>query len=271
MDNITELLANVHQYHDVIVQYLKFAGILIFGFLFLSSFIRFIFGKKAQLNRAVSSAMEILCLYIINIIVYSVGFRYEIFLAPLPFVSLSGDYISFFPILSADFTVICDQVLKILIIAFLVNIVNDILPKGKHLLSWYFFRLLAVVLAVGINYLVDLLLFSFLPQGFTDIAPTVLMIALVALVLLGSLKLIAGLALSFFDPILGALYTFFFSNFIGRELARAMATTALLTALVVALDMLEITSVYIAAAALTGYIPLLVILLALWYFVGHIL
>ncbi len=271
MEKITELLAEIGQYRDEIIQYLKFAGILIFGFLFLSSLIRFLFGKKAQLNRAVSTAMEILCLYIINIIVYTVGFRYEIFLSPLPFVSISGDYITLFPILTADFTVICSQVLKILIIAFLVNIVNDFIPKGNHLLTWYFFRLLTVVLAVGINYLADLLLGMFLPQGLTEIAPAVLMVTLVVLVLLGSLKLLTGVALAFFDPLLGALYTFFFSNYIGRELARAMVTTALLTALVVVLNTLGITAAYIAAAALTGYIPLLAILLALWYIIGHIL
>lgn len=271
MEAINELLVTIEQHRDEILQYLKFSGILIFGFLFISSLFRFLFGKKAQLNRAVSSAMEILGLYIINIVIYAMGLRYAFFLSPLPFVQLSGAHLRVFPILTAEFTAICDQVLKILIIAFFVNILNDVIPTGKNLLSWYFFRLLTVVLAVGANYVIDLLLGLFLPQGFTEIAPTVLMIALVALVLLGSLKLLTGLALAFLDPIVSGLYTFFFSNFIGRELARAMVTTALLTGLVALLNALEITTVYIAAAALTGYIPLLIILLVLWYIVGHIL
>lgn len=271
MDAINHLTDYLSRNSQEIIQWLKFAVIMLFGFLFIGSLFRFIFGKKAQLNKAVSSAMEILCLYIVNIVIFAMGVRYEIFLAPLPFVQLSGDYLTVFPILSAEFPVICDQVLQVLIIAFLVNVINDLVPEGKNVFTWYIFRLVGVAAAVAANYLMALLLGRYLPQGLTEIAPTILMIALVALVLLGALKLIVGTALVFLDPIISALYTFFFSNFIGRQLARAMVSTALVTALVVALNALEITTIYIAAAALLGYIPLLILMLALWYLVGHIL
>jgi hypothetical protein len=88
---------------------------------------------------------------------------------------------------------------------------------------------------------------------------------------LGGLKILVGAALAFLDPITAALYTFFFSNFLGRALARAMVSTALLTGVVVLLDVLNIAVVPIAAAMLTSYIPLLLIILVLWYFIGHIL
>ena len=102
-------------------------------------------------------------------------------------------------------------------------------------------------------------------------AALVLLCALVALILLGSLKVFVGAAMAFLDPIIATLYTFFFSNLIGRALAQALVSTALLTALVVALNYLEIYAVHIAATALTGYIPLLLIVLVLWYLVGKIL
>lgn len=271
MEIITELQNYFDQYRDQIFQYLKLLGLLVFAFLFVSSLFRFIFGKKAQLNRAVSSAMEILCLYVINIVIYSMGIHLEVFLSPLPFVELQGEYLHIFPIFQAEFTDICDQVLKVLIIAFFVNILNDIIPDGKNVFTWYLLKLITVALAVGANYLIDLALAAFLPQGFTQIAPTILMISLVALVLLGSLKLLTGIALAFLDPIISALYTFFFSNFIGRELARAMVTTALVTGLVALVNALGITSAFIAAVALTGYIPLLLTLFMVWYLIGHIL
>lgn len=271
MEIFHDLLTFYTENRDNILQYGKFLGLLIFGLLFVSSMFRFLFGKKAQINRAVSSAVEILCLYVINVVICSLGVSYELFLSPLPFVSIHAEYLHVFPILQADFTIICDQVLKILIIAFIVNIFNDIVPKGEHVITWYLFRLFTVVLAVAANYGIDLLLHTFLPQGFTDIAPTILMCTLVALVLLGSLKLLTGIALAFLDPIVSALYTFFFSNFIGRHLARAMVSTALITGLVVLLNVLGITSVCIAAAALSAYIPLLLILFVVWYIVGHIL
>ncbi len=270
MDQIWNSMGAVQEQAETIVQYAKFLGIVVVGFLLLSSLFKFIF-KKSQLNRAVSSAVEIFCLYVINIVLYALGIHWKLFLSPLPFVSIENDMLMIFPILEADFTVICGQVLRVLIIAFLVNILNDVVPKGKNVFTWYFFRLLTVVLAVGANYVADLLLTNVLPANLMEIAPTVLLMALGALILLGSLKLIAGVALSFMNPIVGALYTFFFSNIIGKELARSLVTTALLTGLVVALNLLELTIIPIAATALTAYIPLLAIVLVLWYIIGHIL
>ncbi len=270
MNDIENVVNGVQQNADSMLQYVKFLGILIVGFLLLSSLCKFIF-KKSQLNKAVSSAVEILGLYVINIAIYALGLRWELFLSPLPFMSIENDTLTVFPILNADFTVICGQVLRILIIAFLVNILNDFIPKGKKIITWYFFRFLTVVLAVGANYLADILLTMVLPADLMEIAPTVLLITLIALILVGSLKLLSGLAIAAANPIIGGLYTFFFSNIIGKELARALVTTALLTALVVALNMLGLTLIPIAASALTAYIPLLFVVLVLWYIVGHIL
>lgn len=267
----SEIIGQLQQISVSAVQYAKFVGILIFGILFISSLTRFLFGKEAQINLAVTSAMEILCVYIINTVIFALGLQLQQFLTPLPFVTLVEDYLLIYPILSAEFTDICQHVLKLLIIAFLVNLLNEFIPKGERLITWFVLRFLTVIASVAVIYFADLALNTFLPQGFADIAPTVLLCALVALILLGSLKVFVGAAMAFLDPIIAALYTFFFSNFIGRALAKAMVSTALLTALVVALDYLEITVVHIAASALTGYIPLLLIVLALWYIVGKIL
>ena len=192
MDQILDLLNVVQTQKETVVAYAKFIGVLVFGFLLVSSLFRFIFGKKAQLNHAVSAAVEILCLYVINIVIYSLGLHWKVFLSPLPFMSIEGDSLHIMPVLSTDFSLVCEQVLKVVIIAFL-------------------------------------------------------------------------------DPIIGALYTFFFSNIIGRNLAKALVTTALVTALMALLEQLELTTIFIAASGLTAYIPLLVIVLVLWYIIGHIL
>lgn len=267
----SQLIGQLQQISVSAVQYAKFLGILIFGILLISSLTRFLFGKKAQINLAVTSAMEILCVYVVNTVIYALGLQLQQFITPLPFVTMVEDYLLIFPILSAEFTDICHHVLRLLIIAFLVNLINEFIPKGEHVITWFLLRFITVVLSVAVIYLADLALNTYLPQGFAEIAPTVLLCTLVALILLGSLKVFVGAAMAFLDPIIAALYTFFFSNFIGRALAKAMVSTALLTALVVALDYLEIAVVHIAASALMGYLPLLLIVLALWYLVGHIL
>jgi hypothetical protein len=267
----SQILANLDQIRVNTLQYAKFVGILIFGILFISSLTRFLFGKKAQINLAVTSAVEIFCVYVVNILIYALGLNLQQFLTPLPFVAMVEDYLILYPILSAEFTDICHHVLKLLIIAFLVNAVNDFIPKGEHVITWFLLRFLTVVLAVLVICGTEMLLGAYIPQGLAEIAPTVLVCCLVALILLGGLKILVGAALAFLDPITAALYTFFFSNFLGRALARAMVSTALLTGVVVLLDVLNIAVVPIAAAMLTSYIPLLLIILVLWYFIGHIL
>ena len=54
----------------------------------------------------------------------------ELFLSPLPFMSIEGDYLHIMPVLSADFSLVCEQVLKVVIIAFVVNILEGVMPKG---------------------------------------------------------------------------------------------------------------------------------------------
>ena len=99
----------------------------------------------------------------------------------------------------------------------------------------------------------------------------VLLIILIASLLLGALKLLVGGVLAFVDPILAILYTFFFATVVGKQLSKAILTAGLLTALVYLMNSLQIVSVYIATAALTAYIPLLIVALILWYIIGNLL
>ena len=269
--DVQQVLQQAEQVRVTALQYAKFVGILIFGLLLTSSLTRFLFGKKAQINKAVTSAVEIFCVYVINVVIYALGLRLQEFLTPLPFVAMVEDYLVIYPILSAEFVDICHHVLKLLIIAFLVNLLNEFVPEGKHIVTWFLLRLITVAVSVAVIYGAELLLNTYIPQGLAEIAPTVLLCCLVALILLGAMKVLVGAALAFLDPIVAALYTFFFSNFIGRSLAKAMVSTALLTGVIVLLDVLDISVVLIAASALTAYIPLLLIVVVLWYIIGRIL
>lgn len=265
-----QLLEQVKNVGVNAMQFLKFLGILIFGFLLISSLARFLLGKKNQINHAVTSAIEIFFVYVVSVVIYSLGLQLNVFLAPLPLVAIADDYLVFFPILSAQFPVICDQVLHLLIIAFLVNLINSAIPKGQHLITWLFLRMLTVIAAIAVIYGAELLLATFVPQGLAEYAPMILLIVLIVLVLLGTLRLLVGVTMAFANPFFAALYTFFFSNFAGRALSKAILTTALLTGLVTALQSLGIFAVPIAASVLTAYIPLLLIVLGLWILIGHV-
>ena len=270
MEKINELFAALQDKVSTIIDYAIVFGILVVAFLLLGSMFRFLFGKMAQIGKAITSAMEILCLYMVCIVIYSFGLHWELFVNPLPFMTLDGDVLRLFPILDASFSQICTQVLQLLILAFLVNLMNSIIPEGKKLLPWLLWRIVTVALALGVNYATDGLLNQWLPEGLASIAPIVLIAVLVVLILLGSMKVLVGAALTIANPVIGVLYTFFFSNFIGRALARSILSTALITGLVVLLNSMNLVAISITTASLIASIPFLLLLVLLWYVVDRI-
>lgn len=251
--------------------FLRGALVVVLGTLILGLIGRLIFGRNSALNRSVSAAIGILLMYVVTVVIYSTGAPLEQFLSPLPFVSINGDYLSIFVFEGALYTDICAQLLGMIILAFLVNLLDTIMPRGKKLLSWYFFRFVTVLLGMLLHLVVNSLLYALLPAGFMTYAPAILLGILVFMLLLGVLKLLLGAVLTIVNPVLGALYTFFFSHKIGRELSRAVLTTAVLAVLVWVLNSLGTVSLYIASSALAAYLPLLILLLIVWYLVGHIL
>lgn len=248
---------------------LKTGGILLVGMLAVGLIGRFIFGKKSVLNAAVSSAIGILFIYAITVVCSSVGGEFSRFVAPLPFISLSGDRMYLFSFLNADYTVICSQITSMIILSFMVNLADGWLPSGKRLFSWLFFRCLVVAIGFVLHLVVVWAFTTYLPEGIVTYAPTILLVLLIAMMLTGALKLLVGLALSTVNPLIGALYTFFFASVVGKQISKAVLTTALLSCLVLLLEYLGCTALGIAATALVAYVPFVLLLIALWYLVSH--
>lgn len=252
-------------------KFLKIALLLIAGVLIIGVVGRLIFGKKSTLVKSVSSAISILFIYFITIVVHSCGVDLGFLVSPLPFISIGGDYLTIFMYHGAHYTILCDQILGMIILAFLANLTNSWLPTGKNLLSWFFFRAVSVLLAMVLHVIANALITAFLPEGLLVWAPVVLLALLIILMCVGALKLLVGAILTTVNPLIGILYTFFFANVVGKQLSRAVLTTIILSAIVVLLNYLGATVIFIASAALVAYIPFLIILLILWYIVGHLL
>ncbi len=245
----------------------KAALILLLGTFLLSVFGRFIFGKRSALNNAVSSAIGILFIYAATVVLTSAGAQFSSFVAPLPFVAISGDNMTLFSFVDAHYTVVCTQVLSMIILSFLVNLADGWLPRGKNLFSWVFFRCLTVVIGYMLHLVVVWLFSAYLPEGIVTYAPTILLALLILLLLTGALKILVGAILSTVNPIIGGLYTFFFATIIGKQITKAVLTTAILIGIVIALQYLGIGVISIASAALIAYVPILVLLIVLWYVV----
>ena len=123
-----------------LTKYAEFIAILAGGMLVISVLGRLIFGKRSTLNDSVSSAIAIVFMYVANVAIYSAGLSWSNLLAPLPFIEFHSDHLALFPILSSAFTTICSHVLDMVILAFVMNLIQTILPKGEHLITWYFWR-----------------------------------------------------------------------------------------------------------------------------------
>ena len=251
---------------------LKFVGIFAAGALLLSLLGRVIFGKRSDLNHALSSAMGIFFILVISTVIYVFDPRsLAQYLSPLPYVAFSGENLVILSFTGSGFATICDELLSMIILAFLVNLLDTFVPKGKGIVGWYLLRLVTVLLAMGLHYAVTWACNAYLPGVLVTYAPVLLLAVLLLSLLLGLLKVVLGLVLTAVNPIIGALYAFFFSSLIGKQLSKAIATTFVLTAVVAALNYFGCTMLSIAGAALAAYIPLLIVLLVLWYLIGHLL
>lgn len=267
MEAITSYFSSVGIDFDT---FWKAGLILLLGTFLLSAFGRFVFGKRSALNNAVSSAIGILFIYAITVVLGSAGAQFANFVAPLPFVTIAGDTMTLFSFEGAHYTAICSEVLSMIILAFLVNLADGWLPKGKNIFSWLFFRVLTVVIGYLIHLVVVGLFASFLPEGLVTYAPVILLALLVLMLLTGALKIVVGAVLSTVNPLIGGLYTFFFASVIGKQITKAVLTTVILAALVIGLQYIGFSMISIASAALMAYIPFLIILVVLWYIVFRI-
>lgn len=245
--------------------FLKAALILLIGTLLFSTVGRFAFGKRSVLSNAVSSVFGIIFIYAVSVVLRSAGAQYSTLIAPLPFVSISGDTMTLFSFAGAHYTTICSEVLSMIILAFLVNLADGWLPKGKSIFGWIFFRCLTVVVAYILHLIVVGLFATYLPESIVIYAPVILLALLLVLILTGALKIVVGALLSTVNPIIGGLYTFFFATVIGKQITKAVLTTAFLSGLVIALRYIGVSVISIASTALVAYIPIMLILVVLWY------
>lgn len=229
-------------------------------------------GKRSSLNRSLSSAIGILFVYVLTVIVYTFRpWNLDSFLSPLPFVRFSGDYLFVMPITGTRLPVLCTEILSLIILAFVVNLLDTILPSGESFLSWYFMRFLTVIFSMGLHYFVRQALHKYLPNMLVTYAPTVLLVILIFFLLSGILSLILGLVISVVNPFLGAMYTFFFSSVVGKQLSKAIFSSGILCVIVYLLEFFGYTVLCITADALLAYIPLVIVLLILWHLLGYVL
>ena len=251
---------------------LKFIGIFSFAVLFVGLLARVVIGKKSSLNHSVSAAMGILCIYLVTMLVHAFNpYGLNQYLSPLPFVEFQNETLRIFSFQTGRFPDICREILSMVILAFLVNLTDSLIPKGKKIIVWFICRFLCVICSMVAHYFVTWAFHAYIPGLLAAYAPIILLGILASLFVLGLLNVILSVVLTVVNPIIGGLYAFFFSSLVGKQISKALVTTAILSAFVYALNYLGYTLISIAPAALIAYLPMIAILLILWYIIGHLL
>lgn len=250
---------------------IKAAVILAVGFLALGCFGRIVFGNRSNIEHSISSAFGILFIYALTVVFYSMGAEFREWIAPLPFITFQGTEMAIFSFAQASFDVVCYHILSMVILAFLANLIDTMLPEGEKFITWLLLRCMTVALAMVAHLVVSHLVTEYLPDVLVTYSSVLLLGLLVVLLMVSVLKLLVGIVLTTVHPLIGAFYTFFFATVVGKALSKAFLTTVLLTALVYVLNMIGVSVLSVAGAALIAYLPLLGLLLGLWYFITKVL
>lgn len=273
-----ELRAVMRHASDYLPTEVDFVSVAVFLLYFAAASLilgiigRVVLGKRSSLNHSLSSAMAIAFLYAMTIVIYTFKpWNLELLLSPLPFATFSEHYLILLPISDLEFPALCTQVLSLVILAFLINLVDFLLPQGENLLSWLLMRLITVLASFGLHLGATWAFQTYLPDVLVDYAPIVLLVILALMLLSGFLTLILSLVISVGNPFLGAMYSFFFSNLVGKQLSKAVFTSGVIALVFWVMEHFGLVVILITPAALLTYIPLALALLVLWYLIGHLL
>lgn len=274
-ENLKDIIWHAQNYLPVEVDIVSTAKFMLYFTaisLILGVMGRLVLGKRSSLNHSLSSAVGILFIYALTVVIYTFHpWNLEVFLSPLPFANFSGDYLILLPITDAQFPALCTQILSMIVLAFLVNLVDTIIPKGNTVFSWLLLRIVTMAVCMGLHLAVHWAFRTYLPSILVTYAPTVLLFILAFCLLSGMVNLLLGMVIAVSNPFLGAMYTFFFSNIVGKQVSKSVFSSVIVCGVIYLLDVFGYTVICISAAALVTYFPLALSLLVLWYLFGSVL
>ena len=127
------------------------------------------------------------------------------------------------------------------------------------------------VLVSQVYLILHLVINLYIPDLIVSYAPVALLVILIGMIVLGFVNAVLGLILTIVNPVIGGIYTFFFSNLIGKQITKAVFTSAILCAVVYCLEYFGFLVIAISADSLAAYIPLALVSLFLWFFIGFFL
>lgn len=242
------------------------SALLIVFVLGLGLVFRLFFGRNCAVNRGISGFLEVLFIYAATVTVYTLKpWNLTQYLAPLPFAIFRGDILIVSYSACSTIPLLCSQLLSLIILCFIVHLLNFVLPRGRSFVPWLLMRAVCVVLAVGVDLAANWALNAFLPAVIAESAPVALITVLAVTLLVSLFNPLLCILFTAANPIVGLLYTFFFSNTIGKNLTRAVLSAGMVFALFYGMDYFECIVIDITPGALLRNSPFALALLGVWY------
>ena len=233
--------------------------------------LRICFGKQARITRAVSASLSIVLIYLGSILLYLFLPDYRAELASLPFLTVDSQRFSLWQLSELSESLLYSSLLRLFLLAFLVNLLDTLLPQGDTFLSWYLWRCLTALTGFGLYRLACGLLGMYAPELLGSWAKTVTLSFWALILMSGIAKLLMTLVLTALNPIIGALYAFFFSSLVGRQFSKSILTTLILVGLLGALNRMGLFQFAFSDFSLLYYGPACLICLGTLYLFGRFL
>lgn len=269
MTFLTSLLSQIRQFDwiTVVRTALMFAAVAFAS----GAVLRVFFGRQAQVTRAVSASLSILLIYLAAVLIYLFLPGYRSGMAGLPFVSVDEHRFLLWQLSELSEAALYGAILRLFLLAVLVNLLETVLPDGESFCKWYLWRCLTALTGFVLYCLLTGLAEQYAPQLFTQWAKPAVLGFWALILLSGVLKVLLTLILTVVHPVIGALYAFFFSNLLGRQFSKSILTTLILTGLVSALNRMGLSQFVFSRFSLLSYGPACLILIGTLYLFGRFL
>ena len=245
--------------------------LLVLSIFLLGAIFRLIFGKGSTFNRAVSASLSVLLVYLAVILIELFLPDYREALPALPFVQVDSEHLFLQNVLHLPGEILYPSILRLLILSFIVNLLEEFLPEGKNFLSWYLWRVVVVLASLTPYAILCSTLEASVPSFFGVYAKLFVWAYMALILLTGILKVGMGLILSAVNPLIGSLYAVFYTDPIGKQLSKSILT-ALLIMTGIALAYLDgLTEFAFADFSLLVYGPICLAVFVGLYFFGKFL
>ena len=262
------------------VHFLKtMAFIIVFSMavFFIAALARAILGKDSSLKHCLASSLAIIMLYAICVVIYIFSPRdFSAYINSLPMGTFSenveGQKIFVLHTWQNLNTLqMCQQILRVYLMAVLVNWICAFTPDKLKRLGWITFRIICLGVAIGIHYALCKVINMFIPFIFKGYAPMLLLAILAFCFVLAFLKYVLTLMVKEINGTFTGMHGFFFKNKLGLAMSRGVGSTIVIIILVMVFEHLGYVTLPISPGDLDSYIPFALSMFILWFLVGNIL